>query len=294
MSLAVALLALALGSCATVGSYTRMVSVHNAGVRFRGTYEHLAADIVYSERSDVALDVYSPADGAAHPVFVFVHGGGWNSNTKELFAPIAMRLVPRDVVVVIPAYTLYPEATYTGMAREIADAVSWVFESIHDYGGDPARVFLGGHSAGAHLSGLVAYDERWLRERGHSRRALAGWIGLSGVYDGTAHVAWRAERGLETPTMTAVMEGAPNLDRASPLTYASNPGGPPAWIVHGERDEIVTIEQSRSMHDALRAAGTRSELVIYPESDHGDYLSSDLAREQPRLITDIVRIVRGR
>ncbi|MFW6313546.1 MAG: alpha/beta hydrolase [Spirochaetota bacterium] len=108
--------------------------------------------------SDVRLDIYSPPEGDSHPVFIFVHGRGWDSCDKEAFVPVAMRLIPRDMVVVIPDCTLHPDATYEETTAEIAAAVSWTFANAARYRGDPNRVVLGRHSAGGHLSALVAFD----------------------------------------------------------------------------------------------------------------------------------------
>ncbi len=271
--------------------YTGLLRTHRAGVRFRRSYEHLALDVAYSDRTDMTLDVYSPAEPGVYPVLVFVHGGGWESYNKELFAPVAMQLLPQDMVVVIPGYTLHPNATYRQMAREIADATAWTLANAAEFRGDPDRVFLSGHSAGAHLSALVSFDSTWLAEAGRSPEELRGWIGLSGVYDVAAHESQRQARGLESPIMTAVMEGHPNFAAASPISYTAGFGARAAWLIHGNADDVVPIFQSEQMATALEDEGIRAELIAYPDAGHSDFLFGALGDPEAIVIHDIGRIV---
>ena len=289
------LLIAAVSGCALfseIAFYGDLFRANRAGVRFRRTYEYLHADVPFSDRSDVTLDVYGQPDGGSYPVLVFVHGGGWNSYDKELFTPVAMELLPQEMVVVIPDYTLYPDATWEQMAGEVADAAAWVLENIAGFGGDPERVYLSGHSAGAHLSGLVSYDPRWLAETGHSTQEIRGWIGLSGVYDTARHAAHRESLGLESPIMTAVMEGPENFAAASPETYAPLATGPPAWLIHGDADDTVPVAESENMSAALREAGVEAELIIYPGAGHSDFLFGALNDEEAQVVLDIGTIVR--
>ena len=288
------LIAVLLSGCAILSDlpfYANLLRANREGVRFRRTYEHLELDIAYSDRSNVTLDIYSPEKEGTYPVLLFVHGGGWESYNKELFAPVAMQLLPEDMVVVIPGYTLHPDATYRQMAREIADATAWTLENVDRYRGNPDRVFVSGHSAGAHLSGLVAFDSTWLAETGHSPEELRGWIGLSGVYDIAAHEAQRAARGLDSPIMTAVMEGKPNFPLASPISYVDGFGARGAWLIHGTVDQTVPFRESEAMAAALEEAGVRTELIEYPEAGHSDFLFGALGDPEAQVISDIGRIV---
>jgi len=283
-----------LSSCALVDAISfsaTLLQANRAGVRFRRTYEHLELGVPFTRRSDVTLDVFSPEEGERHPVLIFIHGGGWDSYDKELFTPVAIQLLPQEMVVVIPDYTLYPDAEYDQMTREVADATAWVLENIEAYGGDPDRVYLSGHSAGAHLSGLVAYDSTWLEETGHSPDKVRGWIGMSGIYDVAAYEAQRSERGLGSEIMTAVMQGKANFRAASPISYVSGSGSRQATLIHGAMDETVPIEESRRMHAALGEAGFQSELIVYPEAGHSDFLIGALGDGDAQVIRDIGNIV---
>lgn len=303
----VLILSVFLSGCSTVGYYMNLWQASRAGARYYRNYEPGVRDLAYTETSEVELDVYSPETGSGHPVLVFIHGGGWNKYDKELFAPVAMQLVPRDMVVVIPDYTLHPDAGYEQMARETAAAVAWTFENIADYRGDPEQVVLSGHSAGGHLSGLVALDERWLGEYGYEPADLCGWVGLSGVYSADRQLAYEQESGGEAPVMTEVMGGRDNFPAASPESYveafarggaaagveaaAGDAALPRITLIHGAQDETVPVSMSEALAEAFAAEGVPVELKIYPESGHSDFLFDGLADENAPILRDLSRAV---
>ena len=113
------------------------------------------------------LNVFSPRKSKEpNEVFIFIHGGNWNSGRKELYSFFGNRLARKGVVSVIIDYPLSPDATYKQMAIVTAQAVSWVYENIEEYGGDPERIFVSGHSAGGHLAALVAVRDEYFSSRG--------------------------------------------------------------------------------------------------------------------------------
>ena len=103
------------------------------------------------------LDVYAPRkkDGVKE-VLVFIHGGDWNSGSKSIYKFLGSRFARKDIVTVIINYRLSPPVQYNGMAADAARAVIWVQENIKDYGGDPEKIFVSGHSAGGHLAALIS------------------------------------------------------------------------------------------------------------------------------------------
>lgn len=319
--LLVALLATIVAGCATferVGFAWNLVRAMRAGGRFRKNHEANLLDVPFSDRSDVTLDVYAPESGDGYPVLIFIHGGGWDKYDKELFAPVAMQLVPRDIVVVIPDYTLYPDADYRQMAGEVADAVAWTFEHIEEFGGDSERVTLSGHSAGGHLSGLVAFDARWLSRVGYDPADLRGWIGMSGVYDVDAQMAFERSTGGDAPVMTAVMDGEENFPAASPIRYISRASGDnqvagndavavgggrgaagsrgigfEVTLIHGAEDETVPVSIAESFVDRLAEAGVDAKTIIYDEGDHVDFLFRGLSDPDAPVLIEIAEAVSG-
>ena len=127
------------------------------------------------------LDVYAPRHmtGTA-PVIVFFYSGSWNSGTKAGYGFVARALAARGFVVAVPDYRLVPGVRYPDFVRDNAAAIRWVRQNSRTLGGDPDRLVLAGHSAGAYNAAMLALDPRWL---GDDRRAVRGWIGLAGPYD---------------------------------------------------------------------------------------------------------------
>ena len=143
-------------------------------------------DIAYGDGPRRRLDVYrpvaSPADGKA-PVVVFVYGGSWREGDKAAYRFVADALTSRGIVVVIADYRVFPEVSYPDFIDDTAAAVAWTFREIGRYGGDPTRVFVTGHSAGAYNAAMVAFDPRWLKPYGLDPKKLRGFVGLAGPYN---------------------------------------------------------------------------------------------------------------
>ena len=272
--------------------YVNLFRAHRAGQRFYEQYPYLERDVAFHPDMIPRLDVYSPAEGEGHPVLIFVHGGSWKDYDKELFAPVAQKLLPEGMVVVIPDYTLHPDADFEQMTREVAAAVGWTLENIALYGGDPDRVVVSGHSAGAHLSALALLDPRFLDSMGHSNDEICGWIGMSGPYDIQAEYEYWVDKGATPEVILEVMGGQENFEQASPLSYA-RPDLPPLLIIHGDEDKTVPVEISIDFHKALQAAGASSSLIIYNGAGHSDFLFAALTDDSARVVRDIAEFVQG-
>jgi acetyl esterase/lipase len=290
-----ALAALGLGSAwvhrDAIAFYLQLAWAYLAARRFYTQYEHLERDIAFHPQMAPRLDVYSPPTGTGYPVLFFVHGGSWKDYNKELFAPVAMKLLPEDMVVVIPDYTRYPDASYEQMVDEVAAALVWTLERIDQYGGDPERVIVAGHSAGAHLAGLAVMDPRFLARYGHSDSEVCAFVGMSGVYDIRAEYDYWLARGTYPRVIVEVMGGETNFRQASPLHHV-RADLPPILLIHGDRDETVPLGITTQFHAALQAVGAASELEIFTGQGHADYLFAALSQESPQLVADIAAFVR--
>lgn len=113
-------------------------------------------DVVYGKtksKEDLKLNIFVPknSENKKLPVLIFVHGGNWNSGNKDLYGFFGRNFAKKDVVTVIPSYTLSPKANVDEMTNEIASAVKWVQNNISQYHGDEKKLFVTGHSAGAQL-----------------------------------------------------------------------------------------------------------------------------------------------
>ncbi len=143
------------------------------------------ADVPYVPATDSAfsaerhlLDVYAPKKQSArpYPVVVFIHGGNWNSGSKSLYSFVGRRLAKQGVVAVVINYRLSPQVRVPQMADDCARAVVWTQQHIGEYGGDPARIFLMGHSAGGGLAALLATDDALFRRWGLAQNPVRGTI----------------------------------------------------------------------------------------------------------------------
>ncbi|GAA0873122.1 alpha/beta hydrolase [Gangjinia marincola] len=110
-----------------------------------------------------SLNVFAPPKAENAPVIIFVHGGNWNSGKKETYWFLGRNFAKKDIVTVIPGYTLSPRVNCEVMAKEIAEAVHWTKENIAQYGGDPEQIYVMGHSAGGHLVALISTNPTYLK-----------------------------------------------------------------------------------------------------------------------------------
>ncbi len=153
-----------------------------------GSAQKLTSDIPYVENGHErqVLDIYTSeraADGSL-PVMFLIHGGGWQVGDKSDVALKPKVLTERGFVFVSTNYRLLPDVEMDVLIRDVAKSLGWVYRNIAKYGGDPKRIFVGGHSAGAQLAALICIDERYLKEEGVSFDVLKGCVPVDGdTYD---------------------------------------------------------------------------------------------------------------
>ena len=225
-------------------------------------------DLAYGDNPRQRLDVYTPKN-ARHrpvhdrPVVVFFYGGSWTMGRKADYAFVGAALAERGYVTVIPDYRLYPEVRFPGFVEDGARAVAWVELHARDFGGDPGRIVLMGHSAGAHTAALLALDDAYLERAGASRSSIVGLIGLSGPY---ALVP-------DTDTLHAIFADPYTADAWQPVRFASSTS-PPTLLLHGMADRVVYVTHTEKLRDALSSQGARVETHLYPERGHADTIAS--------------------
>lgn len=213
--------------------------------------------IAYGPGPRQQLDIYlpEPATGDA-PMVVFFYGGGWRNGERSKYAFVASSLTRLGYVVVIPDYRVYPEVRFPAFVEDAAAAVAWAQRNARDHGADPARLFVAGHSAGAHLASLLALDDRYLAAHGIEASELRGWIGLSGPYDFLPLSGYLAEVFPE------------DSRRASQPVNFAHAGAPPALLIHGADDGTVEPRNSRTLAAALEANDVPVTLRIYEDAGH--------------------------
>ena len=215
-------------------------------------------DVVYlaepENEASQSLDLYLPATtGRPPPLVAFVHSRFWSQRKghRSLANGFARPLQFEGLAVAIIRHRLAPAHVHPDQARDVAAAVAHLLKNAERYGFDPERVFLAGHSSGAHLAALVALDSSYLADRGVSAKDLAGVIAVSGVYDLIAHAEMSEE---EKQFVAVAFPGDEDRSAASPLRHVRPDAAP--FLVLGAGDDIPSVfPTSKAFVDALRAAG---------------------------------------
>lgn len=218
-------------------------------------------NIVFSPLPRNRLDVYRPVDTttapALKPVVVFYYGGAWDSGDKGSYLFAAEALTSRGYVVVVPDYRLYPEITFPAYMDDAALAMKWTFDNIAQHGGDPNKVFTMGHSAGAQLAALVAFDATYLDRVGIDRRRIRGVVSLAGPMDFLPLTEAKMEFIFPPPVRAA----------SQPINFITGKE-PPTLLLHGTADTRVGIHNSRNLATRIAERGGSAEVTFYPEMGH--------------------------
>ena len=243
-------------------------------------------DIAYGPLPRQAMDVWRPADGAAGlPVVVFFYGGSWQTGRRADYPFVAADLARRGHVVVVPDYRLYPEVRFPAFLRDAAAAVAAARRMAPGWGGDPARVVLMGHSAGAHIAAMLALDPRWLAEAGDSRDRVAGVVGLAGPYDFLPITGRRIRE---------VFADTADLSETQPISFADR-RAPPFLLLHGSDDSTVLPRNSQALAARITRDGGRAELKLYDGVGHiGIVLGfSQMFRDRAPVLDDSGAFIAG-
>lgn len=214
------------------------------------------------------LNVYYQKDlSKPKDVIIFIHGGSWSSGKKDIYWWLGRNLARKGVVTVTINYGLAPENKYMQMGNDCAEAVKWVQSHIGDYGGDPSRIFLMGHSAGGHLAELINADPQYFRKAG-IKNPVKGLIlddpfGLDmKEYMSTAEKDKSYEDFLRTFTTDPV-----TWAEASPLLYVQNIRNP-HLIFYGAKTYPAIQIQSARLHEMLTAEKIPSEIQVIKGKKH--------------------------
>lgn len=209
------------------------------------------------------LDVYAPEDGALNaPVCVFIYGGGWDSGARGEYAWAGKAMAASGFVTVVPDYRLVPEVAFPSFLDDVALAVKWTVDNIAAQGGDPSRIVLVGHSAGAYNAAMIALDPRYLKAVGVDRDRIKAFAGLAGPY---------YFPDLSGPVLSKTFGPAADGGAYQTLDYAAA-GSPPAFLVAGDADKTVRPRNTERLAAALRDKGVEVESHIYPGLSHADVL----------------------
>lgn len=209
-----------------------------------------------------SLAVFKPRQPHGE-VLVFFHGGGWTNGYKEWMAFMAPALLDRGITFVSAGYRLAPQHLFPAALDDGAEALAWVHRHIAEHGGDPGRLFVGGHSAGGHHAALLAVTSAWRAARGLPAGVLRGCLPVSGVY------RFGPDSGMAVRPRFLGPEDGGRVERAaSPLAQLQAAACPPFLLTHGSRDFPHLIRQADEMAAALRAAHVPVQVEVLDDCDH--------------------------
>ena len=215
--------------------------------------------VAYGGDPRQVLDVYAPAKArAGAPVVVFFYGGGWNSGERGLYAFVGRSLAEEGFVVVVPDYRVYPSVKWPDFLKDSALAVRWARDNAARLGGDPQRLFVMGHSAGAYNAVELATDKRWLAQVGMRKTDLRGAIGLAGPYDFLP---------VQTDELRAIFGPEAQRPDTQPINHVDG-DEPPMLLMTGIGDKTVDPGNTPRMAARLRAAGSKVQTELYPRISH--------------------------
>jgi acetyl esterase/lipase len=207
------------------------------------------------------LDIYRPTnDETGLPVIYFSYGGGWESGDKEEYSFVGRALAARGYVTVIADYRLVPDVVYPDFVADNGLAVQWVTDTIGSYGGDPGRMVLMGHSAGAYNVMMLALDP----EFGVDLSNVRAIVGLSGPYDFYPFDVSQSQNAFGD---------FPQPEQTQPVNLVSR-DLPPVFLGHGDKDETVFLRNSVTLAEEMTESGIDVSLQIYEGANHADTLVS--------------------
>ncbi len=232
---------------------------------------YVAATAPDFDKEHHLLDVYAPhkasPGSARYPVVLFIHGGSWTSGSKNLYSFVGRRLTRQGVVAVVISYRLAPAVHVPEQAADCARALAWTIGNIQQYGGDPARVYVMGHSAGGGLAALLATDDALLAANGLPRNPVRGAImddpaGLD-MYNYLKESKYEGDEKYKMP-----FGNDPAVWKEMSPIYKIKPNLPPfLFFIGGETYPSISGSSGR-FRDQLKATGQAPGYTVIPGRHH--------------------------
>lgn len=197
------------------------------------------------------------------PVLVFFYGGRWTFGNKEQYAFAALPFVKEGYIVVIPDYSKYPDVKFPSFVNDAALAVSWVHDNIRQYNGNPKRLYLSGHSSGAHIAALVTTNPDYMKQLGKDRNVVTAFSGLAGPYDFIP----------EDDDLKDMFGPTNNYKNIQVPTYVDGQQ-PPMQLLHGADDTDVIQRNLNRLREKIKEKGGVVETKIYTGIDHKEIVGA--------------------
>jgi acetyl esterase/lipase len=239
----------------------------NGFSRLAGDSARLAASgVAFGDDPRLKLDVWVPKQRSARPspVVIFLYGGGWVSGERRDYGFVGRAFAARGFVTVIPDYRLVPTVRFPTFIEDAAGAVRWAQDHAASFGGDPRRIDLSGHSAGAYIAAMLSLDRHYLADAGVDPAIIRAAALVSGPYD---FYPFTEQRGRDA------LGNWPRPRETQPIHFVRR-DAPPMLLMHGTADTVVRPRNSERLAAALKAAGASAELRLYPGKSHIDTIKS--------------------
>jgi acetyl esterase/lipase len=230
-----------------------------------GDVEVPSHSVAYLPEQRIALDVYRARGSGPSPLLVFLYGGRWQGGRRADYAFVGEALAEAGITTLIADYRLYPQVRFPAFVEDAAAAVAWAHRHAGSLGADPRRLFLAGHSAGAHIAALVGTDARYLAAHGLQPRDLAGVIGIAGPYDFLP---------LREDDLIDIFGADAASQHASQPVHFVDGDEPPFLLLHGRSDLLVWHANSERLKARLDVAGVPASLKSYAGVGHVRILAS--------------------
>lgn len=249
------------GAAALLAGCTRLGALNgvNAIIPGDGGTDKVASDIPFGSDPRQALDVYAPEKTSNLPVIVFFYGGSWSSGARGDYEFAARALAAQGFVVVVPDYRLVPQVRYPAFIEDGAAALAWTVANVARFGGDPRRIAVSGHSAGAYIAAMLALEPHWLAAHNLPPTSIKALAALAGPFDfapfkpgGAADQAFGA---------------APDIAATQPISHARG-DAPPLLLMTGDADETVLPRNSMALADKVTGLGGQAKVITYPGIGH--------------------------
>lgn len=252
------LLMVSLGSAVALTSPPGLLSFLDKVMGGESGVERVGKGLAFGTTGQT-LDVWRPTGPAQkRPVVIFWYGGGWADGSRRAYGFAARAFAKAGFVVVVPDYRKVPQIRFPAMLQDGAEAVKWTRDHIAEFGGDPTRIALSGHSAGAYTVAMLALDQRWLRAIDVDPGIVKAAVPLCGPYD---FYPWTSDRA------RAAFQGVADPKMTQPITFARS-DAPPMLLVTGSADTTVRPRNAIHLAARLKALGAPVELKNYPGQTH--------------------------
>ncbi|MGP1715865.1 MAG: alpha/beta hydrolase [Methylophilus sp.] len=247
---------------------------------------HLNNGVAYGDLPRQTLDIYTPKNhlsvkeappdktennvpiaSKGLPVVVFFYGGSWDSGNRGSYKFVGEALTSQGFIAVIPDYRVYPEVLFPGFMEDPAKAAKWVKLHAAEFGGDPERVFLAGHSAGAHIAAMLVLDPEFLAKQDSKPQDFAGMIGLAGPYDFLP---------LKSDRLKIIFGPEDQRVKSQPINFVTG-NNPPMLLMVGTKDNTVWPRNTYRLAAKIKATGGPVEVAEFAGYSHID-MAAKLAK----------------